>query len=226
MKYKYQLHTHTSPTSKCARTTPRELVEALYNGGYAGCVLTNHFMHGNTGVSRELPWEEFVAAYERDYIECKKEAEKYGLDILFGIEEGVEGYSEILCYGLMPEMLYAHPELCECSAEKWYKILHGLGVVVIQAHPYRVLRPVPNPKPLPLEYIDGIEVVNLGNLPEYNENAANFAAEHPSLILTSGADTHDADTVCLGGIATDRRITTERELAELLIGGNYEILKA
>ena len=226
MKYKYQLHTHLAPTSRCARTTPKELVQELYNGGYAGCVLTNHFIHGNTGIDRELPWEQFVAAYERDYLECKKEAEKYGLDILFGIEEGVEDFKEILCYGLTPKMLYEHPELREGGAEKCYKILHGLGVVVIQAHPYRVLRPVPDPKPLPLEYIDGVEVINLSNRREYDENAAAFAALHPSLILTSGADTHDANTVCLGGIATDRRITTEWELAELLKSGEYEILKS
>ena len=46
----------------------RELVDALRAGGYAGCVLTNHFMHGNTGVSRDLSWERFVAEYERDYL--------------------------------------------------------------------------------------------------------------------------------------------------------------
>jgi len=110
MKYKYQLHTHTAPTSKCAVTSPAELAETLYRAGYSGAVITNHFYHGNTGVSRELPWADFVSAYERDYIECKKEGEKYGLDIIFGIEEGVEEHNEILCYGITPQMLYEHPE--------------------------------------------------------------------------------------------------------------------
>ncbi len=225
MSYKYQLHTHTAPTSKCGATLPSELAKALHDAGYAGCVLTNHFMHGNTGISRELPWEEFVAAYERDYLECKAEGEKYGLDILFGIEEGVEGYDEILCYGLTPKMLYEHPELRECSAEMWYRVMHELGVLVIQAHPYRVLRAVPDPKPLPIEFVDGIEVYNNGNRPEYNINAEAFAAEHPALILTSGADTHSAETVGFGGISTDERIRSERELCEVLRCGKYQLLK-
>lgn len=220
MKYKYQLHTHTAPTSKCARMTPKELAEALHKAGYAGCVLTNHFLHGNTGVSRELPWENFVAAYERDYLECKAEGEKYGLDIIFGIEEGVEDHNEILCYGVTPEMLYEHPELRECGIENWYRVMHGLGAVVIQAHPYRY--PC---SPLPLELIDGIEIYNRSHNPEYNDNAEIFAAAHSDLILTSGADTHDHETVGLGGIETDVRIRDASELAGVLRQGKYKLLK-
>ncbi len=155
MKYKYQMHTHTSPTSKCARMTPRELCEALHKAGYSGCVLTNHFFHGNTGISRDLPWDEFVAAYERDYLECKREGERYGLDILFGIEEGVEGHREILLYGLTPEMLYAHPEL----------------------------------------------------------------------IMTSGVDTHSANTVGAFGIITEKRLKTAEELVDVLRSGEYDIVR-
>ncbi len=225
MKYKYQLHTHTAPTSKCGRTLPRELAEALRDAGYAGCVLTNHFMHGNTGVSRELPWEDFVAAYERDYLECKAEGEKYGLDILFGIEEGVGGCSEILCYGLTPKMLYEHPELREYSAEVWYRVMHELGVLVINAHPYRAPASVPDQKPLPLELIDGIEVYNHSHNPEYNDSAEHFASEHPELILTSGGDTHSPDSVGFGGIMTDERISDERALCEILRSGKYQLLK-
>ena len=220
MKYKYQMHTHTAPTSKCAVTSPKELIEALHKAGYAGCVLTNHFLHGNTGVSRELPWEEFVAAYERDYLECKAEGEKYGLDILFGIEEGVEGYEEILCYGLTPRMLYEHPELRECSAETWYRVMHELGVLVVQAHPYRY-----RCRPLPLGLIDGIEVYNDSHNTEYNDSAEAYAAEHPGLILTSGADTHSPESVGLGGIMTDARITDESQLREVLLSGSYRLLK-
>ncbi len=225
MKYKYQMHTHTFPTSKCSEMLPSELVESLHKAGYQGCVITNHFYHGNTGVSRELSWEDFVACYERDFIECKREGEKYGLDIIFGVEEGVEGYAEILCYGVTPQMLYEHPELRECSAELWYRVMHSLGVIVINAHPCRVLRAVPDPQPLPMNFIDGIEVYNYSNQPGDNANAERFAKEHPEIILTSGADTHHHKTVGYGGIATDMRIRNEKELAELLISGDYELLK-
>ncbi len=220
MKYKYQLHTHTSPTSKCARTTPAELAKALYEGGYAGCVLTNHFYHGNTGVDRGLSWDDFVAAYERDYIECKREGEKYGLDILFGLEEGIGGPCEILCYGITPEMLYEHPELLEYSAETWYRTLHSCGALIIQAHPYRN-----GGHPLPFECIDGIEVYNHAHNPELNDRAEEFAKEHPSLILASGGDTHDPGNVPFGGIETDVRIRDESELARIIKAGEYQLLK-
>ena len=220
MKYKYQLHTHTAPTSKCASTTPGELAKALYDGGYAGCVLTNHFYHGNTGVDRSLAWEEFVAVYERDYLECKAEGEKYGLDIIFGVEEGIGGPCEILCYGITPEILYGNPELLEYNAETWYRTLHSCGVLVIQAHPYRN-----GGSPLPLEHIDGIEVYNHAHNPELNDRAEKFAKEHPELILTSGGDTHDPSNVPFAGIETDTRITDERELARILKEGKYQLLK-
>lgn len=52
--------------------TPIELVDALEAEGYSGAVLTNHFYWGNTGIDRNLPWNEFVKAYEIDYKKCKK----------------------------------------------------------------------------------------------------------------------------------------------------------
>ena len=84
--YKYQLHTHTAPCSACAKMTPEELIESLHEGGYQGCVMTNHFIGGNSGISGSLPWNEFVKNYEDDYLECCKYAKKYDMDIIFGIE--------------------------------------------------------------------------------------------------------------------------------------------
>lgn len=220
MKYKYQLHTHTAPTSKCAKMTPEELIRALRDGGYAGCVMTNHFYHGNTGISRELSWEDFVTPYVEDYLECKREGEKYGIDVIFGVEEGVGGPVEILCYGITPEMLFCHPELREYSAETWCRILHNYDVLIIQAHPYRN-----GGGPLPLEYIDGIETYNHSHDPSLNDSAEIFAKEHPELILTSGGDTHDYHTVPFGGIETDEPIRDGRDLVRVLRAGNYRLLK-
>ena len=225
MKHKYQLHTHTATVSKCGRTTPEELAVALHNAGYAGCVLTNHFYHGNTGINRELSWNEFVSEYEKNYLECKRQCEKYGLDIIFGVEESVGGGREILCYGITPKMLYDHPELIDKSYELWYKTLHALGVVVIQAHPYRVRGYITDPGILPLEFIDGIEVYNYANLPEHNAEAEAFAKENPHLILTAGADTHVPETVGFSGIETDARIKNGKKLCEILKSGKYKIIK-
>lgn len=224
-KFRYQLHAHTLPCSACSEMYPQELAWHLYKDGYSGCVITNHFVNGNTGIYRKLPWNEFVAQYEADYLELKKCGEKYGLDIIFGLEEHVGKGLEILCYGITPEMLYAHPELRERSIEIWYKTLKQCGAICIQAHPFREQPYIPEPQVLPLEFIDGIEVFNSDNYAENNQQAEDFAASHPELILTSGADTHEGITACFGGIETAKRIRNEKDLVEILRNREYTLIK-
>lgn len=222
--YKYQLHTHTSPCSACAVMTPEELVESLQEGGYQGCVITNHFIGGNTGIDRGLSWHEFVKQYVNDYLECCKYAEQYDLDIIFGIEEVVVAALEILCYGVTPEMLYAHPELASAGPKEWYEIMHEEDVLCIQAHPFRERAYIPKARMLPLEYIDGIEVYNAANTEKNNKEAEVIAAKHPEFILVSGADAHRKEDVCCGGIETTKRIRDGKELVEVLTAGEYKLI--
>lgn len=224
-EYKYQMHTHTYPCSHCAVTTPKELAKALHKGGYSGCVITNHFFNGNTGIDRYLPWNDFVKQYETDYLECKKQAEKYNLDIIFGIEEHVGGGLEILCYGITPDLLYNHPELKERNIEQWHRLVHSVGGIVIQAHPFRRRFYIPEAKSLPLELIDGIEIFNEGNSQRDNLEAEYLAEKHPEFICVSGADTHDESNVCVGGIISPQRIKNEKDLVSVLKSGDYKIIK-
>ena len=226
-KYKYQLHTHTAPCSACARTTPAELCEALHKAGYQGAVLTNHFFHGNTGIERGEPneWKRFVEAYERDYEACVERAKQYDLDILFGIEEGVGGALEILCYGLTPQVLYDNPKLRNCTLPEFAQTMRENGVVLIQAHPFREVFYIPEPKVLPLEYIDGIEVYNRGNATvQMDERAMDFARQHPHLLQTAGGDAHRPNEVGFGGIEVDARIKTPEELTECLKQRAYRLI--
>lgn len=225
-KYKYQMHTHTTPCSRCGRLTPKDLTEALLENGYQGAVITNHFYHGNSGIDRSesTSWEEFVRAYEENYLECKREAEKYDLDIIFSIEESVYPGTEILCYGVTPKILYDNPQLIKGECDEWIRVMRENNVVIIQAHPYREAFYIPNPGPLPLEKVDGIEIFNRGNAKEYNDKARALASENPHLLTTSSADTHTTDTVGVGGIMTDKRIRNEKELAELLRSRDYELI--
>lgn len=223
--YKYQMHTHTAPCSKCATMTPTDLIDSLIAGGYSGCVLTNHFIKGNSGIDRNLPWNDFVACYEKDYNDCKEAAEGHDLDIIFGIEEQLFDGLEILCYGITPQFLYDNPQLTDHSLETWATAIHKFGALCIQAHPFRDRVYITDPRLLPTEYIDGIEVFNFSNKPEENELAADTVHLYPDWILVSGADAHSGSLVCCSGIETDTRITDEKVLAEILKSGKYRLIK-
>ena len=224
--YKYQMHIHTAPCSLCGGLTPETLCQALLEHGYQGGVITNHFYHGNSGIDRSenTSWAEFVSAYEQDYLACKEEAEKHGLDIIFSIEESVVPGLEILCYGVTPKVLYDNPQLIKQDLYEWVRVMRENGVVVVQAHPFREADYIPNPGALPYECLDGVEVFNRGNnAPEMNQKALNFACEH-NLIRTSSADAHWPNHIPYGGITTSHRITNEAELAALLKSGEYELI--
>ena len=221
--YKYQMHLHTN-ISRCGRITPEELAVELYESGYQGTVITNHFFNGNTGVERERLWEDFVKQYEDDYLACKKEAQKYDLDIIFGIEEVVVPGLEILCYGIEPSVLYSHPELAHLPLEEWAKIMHENGVVLVQSHPYREAPYIPNPGPLPLQFLDGLEVCNTSISKEPNDKAMSLATAHPELIKTAGGDSHWRERIGTGGIITKERIKNGKDLTRVLKSGNYELI--
>lgn len=225
-EYKYQLHIHTT-TSACGRMTPEELCKALYDNGYQGAVLTNHFYHGNSGVDRSesTTWQMFVEAYEKDYLECLKEAEKYDLDIIFSIEEGLGAGVEILCYGVTPKILYDNPHLRNCSPEEFLRTMRENGVLLIQPHPFREADYISKPGPLPVELVDGIEVYNAGNgTDEMNQKAMALAERHPHLIRTSSADAHTTDRVACGGIIVNKRIKSVSGLVRTLRDGDYKLI--
>lgn len=224
-KYKYQMHCHTTPCSHCGKTTPYQVVEALVAGGFKGACITNHFYNGNSGIDRSLSWHDFVAAYEEDWLECKRFANIYDLDILFGIEEGIGGGREILCYGVTPEMLYAHPELQEGKLELYHKALSPAGALIIQAHPFRARSYNTDIGVSSLDLIDGIELYNAENTTEANQQSADFAAKHPDIIFTSGADAHLPRNYCNAGIMTGTRLSSPEALVEVLKSGAYTLLK-
>ena len=225
--YKYQLHTHTKPCSACSQLSPAELCKDLHDHGYQGTVLTNHFYHGNSGIDRgsNTSWTTFVDAYANDYQQCLEEAKKYDLDILFGIEEVVAPGLEILCYGLTPKTLYDNPHLRDCSLEVFAKTMRENGVILIQAHPFREVFYIPEPRVLPLEHIDGIEIYNRGNgTADMDKKAAIFSMEHPHLIPTSAGDAHRLGEIAYGGIEVTARLRNEQALAKCLQSRNYRLL--
>ena len=220
--YKYEMHVHTCPCSGGGKDI-REHIDDLIAKGYAGMVVTNHFYAGDNRIDRELPWAEFVDAYRQDYLYGLEYAQTVDFDLLFGLEENVGYGREILLYGITPELIESHPELKRASAEKYAEVIHAAGGLVYQAHPYRARDYIRNPFPLEcLDLLDGIEVYNAGNEPEWNESARIFAEER-GIACIAGSDGHKIGTAGRAGIATRERIACNDDLVRILKNNEYTV---
>ena len=221
-KYKYEMHVHTCPCSGGGNDI-REHIDDLIAKGYTGMVVTNHFYAGDNRIDRKLPWEEFVDAYRQDYLYGLEYAQTVDFDLLFGLEENVGYGREILLYGITPELIESHPELKRASAEKYAEVVHAAGGLVYQAHPYRARDYIRNPFPLEcLDLLDGIEVYNAGNEPEWTETARIFA-EEKGLACIAGSDGHKIGTAGRAGIVTKERIRSNDDIVRVLKNKEYEI---
>lgn len=223
--FRYEMHIHSKPCSGGGDDIRRQ-IDVLIERGYTGMVITNHFYYGDTRIDRGLPWEEFVDAYRQDYLNGLEYARERDFDLYFGIEEHVGEGLEVLCYGISPDLLAAHPELREPRVEDYIRLVHEAGGLIFQAHPYRDRYYIPNPGPLPcLDELDGIEVYNAANYPEENERAAALAAERGLRCTTAGSDGHHCDSCGFGGIELYERPRDYAEFIEMIRAGRYEIYR-
>ena len=172
--YKYEMHIHTASCSG-GGSDIRDHIDVLIQKGYSGMVVTNHFFNGDTRVDRNLPWDNFVDAYRQDYLYGLEYAREQDFDLLFGLEEHVGNGQEILIYGITPDLIAEHPELKTPDPVAYAEVVHKAGGLIYQAHPYRNTWYITCPQPLDcLDRLDGIEVYNAGNYPEWNASAQNW----------------------------------------------------
>ena len=224
MLYRYETHCHSSQCSKCAHSTAQELVRAYKAAGFAGLVLTDHFIHGYTCVDAALPWEQRMQCYYQAYLDAKSEGDQLDFDVIFGIEHAYGGGQEVLCYGIDLVFLLANPDIPELTLEQFAARVHDYGGILIQAHPYRYGG---WEVPVRLDLLDGIEVYNAGNAPVKNQMALQKSQE-TVCIHTSGADTHFAGEVRVGqaGIALPYRVHNRRQLVAALKAGDHQCIIA
>lgn len=222
--YKYETHLHTQNCSACSFSTPKQMVDALKEQGYAGTIITNHFYHGNTAIDRGLPWREFVECYEKDYLEAKEYGEKVGVKVFFGIEEGVGGGKEVIICGITPEALKNCEDFVNYTTEQMSSFVHENGGIIIAAHPFRKRSYISDPdtEPNPA-FFDAIEGFNLGNAEEENTKGLEFA-KNCGLPSTSGGDVHVAEHVGRSGIVFDYPIETDKQLVEGIKSGNFKLI--
>lgn len=222
MLYRYETHCHSSQCSKCAHSTAQELVSAYKAAGYAGLVLTDHFIHGNTCVDPSLPWNERMNRYYNAYLDARTEGKKLDFDVIFGLEHAYGGGQEVLCFGIDLAFLLDNPDIPQLSIGEFAARVHGYGGVLIQAHPYRFGG---WEVPVRMDIVDGLEIFNAGNDPSKNRMALEKAQEQPC-ILTSGADTHYKGESRIGqaGIALPYRVRDGKELVAALKKGDHRCI--
>ncbi len=217
----YEMHQHTAGCSACGIDNPEKTVRELKAAGFAGMVLTNHFYHGNTGIPRSLPWQEFVRRYEDGFLQAKSTAEPLDFDVLFGLEEGIGAGREVLLYGITPDFLYSHPELRDADLPLISRLVRDAGGLVFQAHPFRVRSYIPRPfEELDPRYLDGVEVWNACNGDLENVRAEIYAKKN-RLLPCAGSDAHTGIFPRRAGIACAHRITDEQMLADTLRQQSY-----
>lgn len=224
--YKYELHMHTKEGSACGKTSGADMVDFYMENGYAGMIVTDHFYHGNTAPSRDLPWDEFVEAFAQGYYDARNAAEGKDFDVFFGVEVRGKGSDEYIILGLSPEWYADHPELRDSVGTEFLAIVRGAGAFVIHAHPYRerayMLR-----KTIPLfpDYVDAIEVRNCGNPLEQDRRAYEYAREL-GLPMTGGSDNHNAqaESPRLSGISLPFRPKSLFELIDAIRQKKHTVL--
>ena len=208
--YLYETHCHSSESSACARSTSVEMARAHKEAGYTGMILTNHNWGGNTAISRELSWNDFLDAFFAPFYTAKEWGDANDFQVFPGYEAGYDG-TEFLIYGVKIESMYDHPEIRDASVEEQFEIVHSLGGIVVHAHPFREAFYIRKVRLFP-EYVDAIEGVNAAHCPYngmsdnrvFNERALKYAGELGK-VITGGSDTHST-SLFGGGMAFPRKL--------------------
>ena len=225
MFYRYETHCHCRECSACSRASARELVQAYHAAGYAGLVLTDHFIHGNTAVDRSLPWKEQMQWFYDAYLDAKKAAAELDFDVIFGIEHAYGSGKEVLIYGIDLPFLLENPDIPVLTLDELTDRVHACGGIVIQAHPYRDRDYIDMSVEPRADIVDGIEIHNIGNKPGEDRKALELARTD-DYILTSGGDIHSAVDPRIGscGIVLPYRVRNEKEFVAALKRRDHSFL--
>ena len=218
--YLYETHLHTAPVSRCAHASVRESLEFYKELGYEGVFITNHFVDGNIGCDKNLPYEERIEFYFSAYEEGLRIGKEIGISVFSGIESSYMG-SDFLIYGLDKEWYLAHPEIMTMKKTEALTLMANEEALIIQAHPFREHPSVDRISLFP-RYVHGAEVFNAGRS-DFQNSMAEIYAKNYELIEFAGSDNHSAAKhPRLGGMESDSPIKDERDFAERVKSGKMK----
>ena len=219
--YKYETHLHTSPVSKCAKSTVREMLEFYKGLGYEGIFVTNHFIQGNMTKPEGASYEELVEFYFSDYEEALRLSPEIGIRVFLGVEISYGG-TDFLIFGLDKAWYLDHPEILDMRFSDELRLMRDAGAFISQAHPFREAAYIDHIRLFP-RCIEAVEVINACRLGFENDMAAHYAEAY-GLLKTAGSDIHCAPTQKrLAGITTERPIKDELDFINMLRKGEVQI---
>lgn len=212
----YELHAHTNVSSLCSLVEPEAYIKFYLDKGFSGMVVTDHFYHGNCSIDRNLPWETFIDEFCEGYFRAKREGDKLGFKVFFGFEQKFsDGNDEYIVLGISPEYMKAHPEMRDMDRFHFFKQIREAGGFVIQAHPFRERLYIADIR-LALDYVDAIEVLNMGDKKEHSRRAYEYAKK-VGIPITAGTDIHAIHNFpTVAGIGVEREINSVNELIDAI----------
>jgi len=212
--YKFDPHTHTAETSRCATISAAELVEGYHAAGFGGIAVTDHL--NDFFADGFESWDACIDHFMRGYNAAKARGDELGLDVVLGLEIRFPGsYCDYLMYGLDEAFLRGNPYLYKLGLRKLFR-QHGGKLLIIQAHPYRG-------SGLPeVGLVHGVEVFN-GNPRHQNRNkkARELCAKHPKLYQISASDTHEPGDIGAGWVEFDGPVADSFAFREMVMLGGY-----
>lgn len=223
--YYYELHMHTSDTSRCGRSPAADMVAAYKQKGFTGVVVTDHLMNVQSHAEPETDWNRRVEKQLAGYYAALKAGEKLGLTVYCGWELTYQDNAEdYLTLGLSPQFLYDHPWLERYDIEKYRDAVHAAGGILVRAHPYRRAWYIKKPYVEREGIADAIEVFNGGNSSqEENDMALAYAQKH-NMPMTGGSDAHHVDETARGYIALEKKAESYAELCEAIRTGKAIVM--
>ena len=223
--YYYELHMHTSDTSRCGKSPAADMVAAYKQKGFTGVVVTDHLMNVQSHAETETDWNRRVEKQLAGYYAALEAGEKLGLTVYCGWELTYQDNAEdYLTLGLSPQFLYDHPWLERYDIEKYRDAVHAAGGILVRAHPYRRAWYIKKPYVEREGIADAIEVFNGGNSSqEENDMALAYAQKH-NMPMTGGSDAHHVDETARGYIALEKKAESYEELCEAIRTGKAIVM--
>lgn len=223
--YYYELHMHTSDTSRCGRSPAADMVAAYKQKGFTGVVVTDHLMNVQSHAEPETDWNRRVEKQLAGYYAALEAGEKLGLTVYCGWELTYQDNAEdYLTLGLSSQFLYDHPWLERYDIEKYRDAVHAAGGILVRAHPYRRAWYIKKPYVEREGIADAIEVFNGGNSSqEENDMALAYAQKH-NMPMTGGSDAHHVDETARGYIALEKKAESYAELCEAIRTGKAIVM--